>query len=134
MNSNLINSTTPLSGTSPRDASELADLSRLDSALMAVTELLTAGKAEALPERSQEAASIARALSALYAQSPLPGALPEDVGRRKLLLLELRRKQMLCAALLRRWRRMQALRREVLRITGEPATYTAAGPASTELR
>jgi hypothetical protein len=147
MTSNLISSMTRLDessaprlqGSSPpaelaAARSEVACLARLDAVLKAMEQLLSAGKAEELPEVCGEAASIARAMSNLYSQSPLVGSLAEDAEQRKTLLAEIRRKRAFCSAVLRRWRRRVALQREVLSMAGEPATYTPTLLPATELR
>ena len=139
MTSNLISSMTPLnrppaSGHPGSDAgarlaveeSELAWLARLDALLKAMGDWLSAGNAAELPDISREVALIAQRLSILYSQSPLLASLAEDAERRKRLLAELRQRQRLCAALLRRWHRRLMLQREVVRMAGETATYAAA--------
>jgi hypothetical protein len=142
MNSNPISSMTqpdraPASGLAevlPKGDRELAGLARLDAVLKLIEQSLSAGKVEGLPEICREAASIANDMSSLYAQSPLLASLAEDGERRKTLLSEIRRKHGFCVAVLRRWRRMLALRREVLNLAGEQVTYTPILMAAAELR
>ncbi len=105
------------------DGSELAQLVRLGAVLKSLEQLLAAGKAEETPQVCREAVAIAQELSNLYSQS-LIGSLIQDAERRKTALREVRRGHALCGALLRRWRRTVALRRQALNMFGESGTYT----------
>ena len=104
------------------EGSGLAHLARLSAALASLEQLLSAGKAEEVPQVCLEVTLLAQELATVYSQS-LIGSLVQYPEQRKAALRQIRRSHALCGALLRRWRRSLALRRQALDLYSESGTY-----------
>lgn len=105
---------------------ELILLETLKSLLDGAGLYLSGGDALPLLEVSQQISSAAQALLACSVQPCRSPATPEAQEKRRQLLVELGQQRSFCRAMLRRWRRSLALRRQLLDIDSEPVPYTGA--------
>jgi len=111
---------------------ELALLQAVKSLLEGIVRSLRSGEAGPLVEASREINSTAQDLLALWLQLGCIPWTPEAQQERRRLLREIGRQRTFCRAMLRRWRRSIALRRQLLEIA-EPELYTEALAGKMEL-
>lgn len=128
-------STAPAASVNPLSATEqeLALLQAVKSLLDAVGQSLRTGDAPPLLEASREINATVQDLMALWIQMGHIPCSPEAQQQRRKLLVEIGRQRNFCRALLRRWRRSIALRRQLLDLGAGPGLYTEALASEMEL-
>lgn len=85
---------------------------------------LGGGNAQSLLEMSRQIKCTVEQLLAFCLQGGAAGATPQAQHRRRKLLAELAQQRAFCRAMLRRWHRSIALRRQLLALQDQPAPYT----------
>jgi hypothetical protein len=98
-------------------------LETLKELLTAAMRSLSGGKAGNLLETSRQISSTADDLMALARHLEHLPSTPEEQLQRRKLLAQLSQQRAYCQAMLRRWRRSILLRRQLLALHGDPATY-----------
>jgi hypothetical protein len=116
--------TTPVAPPSSLDQ-ELLLLETLKSLLDGAIRSLSGGDAQSLLEMSRQITSTAQQLLTFCLQQGQLSATAEAQERRRKLLAEMAQQRAFCRAMLRRWRRSIALRRQLLALRSEPVPYTA---------
>ena len=110
--------------TEPAVEQELFLLETLKSLLDGAVRALAGGEAASLLEVSRQIEFTAQQLIALSLQlGRIPWTAEAQQNRRKL-LAELAQQRAFCRAMLRRWRRSIALRKQLLALANEPAPYS----------
>lgn len=107
----------------PQIDQELVLLETLKELLTSAMRSLSGGEAGSLLETSRQISSTADDLMALAKHLEHLPSTPEEQQQRRKVLAQLSQQRSFCRSMLRRWRRSILLRRQLLALHGEPATY-----------
>jgi hypothetical protein len=120
----LASSVCPSAESLPISGPVLEDLSRLSLLLEKLTQSLASGNAGEVPQVCEQVILLANQVTGVCLQGLTLSRTEIDALPRRKLLEQMRRKSVLCSAMLRRWRRRMAVQQQSMRMDAELKLYT----------
>lgn len=120
----LVSSGYPSAESLPISGPVLEDLIRLSLLLEKLTQSLASGNAEEVPQVCEQVILLANQVTGVCLQSVALSRTEIDALPRRKLLEQMRRKSVLCSAMLRSWRRRMAAQQQSMRMHAELKLYT----------